>query len=166
MQDAITRGIAASVWGATQQFSSLLYTDVYGNQQEVEQKEFPYDINFMSAKSIEHLKSLEKNKGHEAWPHARIRAYQGNDIVAKRAAASSFLWSRYDDEGGMSLERLKLWLDIEEYSNILAGVPSWFRNQHLGEDVNRLWKAYVGEQRWKQIEQQHQAAVQKLLVTK
>lgn len=165
MQEAIIRGVVSGIWGASQQFNSLLYTDVCGeSQQEEGQHEFPYDVKYLTRAGLAEIKKLATTFHHEVWEPERIQAYQGKNLIAKRAAVSTFLWKRYCDEPKMSMERLKLWYEIEELDKILTQVPTWFQNQHIPcDNIKAVWRKYVGGHRWKLLEEQHRATMQKLL---
>jgi hypothetical protein len=163
MQLAVMKAVSAGVWGAKQPFTSLLFTDIYEATTQPTGQPFPYDVKFLSAQSLQNLISLSKETHHEIWSADRIVAYQGKDILAKRAAVSPFLWQRYCDYPQMSLEVLELWHRVEGLDHLMT-IPSWFRQQHVREpDLLELWKRKVGLAKWIAWKEQHQQLMQELM---
>lgn len=91
-----------------------------------------------------------------------MEAYLGKDMLQKRAAASGFLWERYQEHPAMSLAELKLWAEIERLDAYLRGVPAWFREQHPRE-TEMAWNEWLAPRR-AEYETQHQELMQELLL--
>ena len=159
MQLAVTKAVQAAVWGVTQEFASLLFV---GNDSILSTgKDFPYDVPFLPIQSLQQIKALATEHNYEAWPQDRLVAYQSKDMCARRAAVSSFLWQRYTDDSTMTLEKLKLWHEVEVIERVLS-VPSWFRQQHYHENVDILWQERLRPHKAK-LATQHQEVLMKIL---
>lgn len=162
MQLAVTKAIISS-FEEPQPYESLLFQDwsLVDDGHQRTSRPFPYDVKFLSTHELDDLVRLAVEYEHEAWPMERIEAYRGKNLVAKRAAVTSFLWQRYTEYPQMSLKILKLWHETEQIEKMLKG-PDWFRVQHTGEEnVEELWDQELGEKR-QEFEQRHQSLIAKI----
>jgi len=116
--------------------------------------DFPYDVTFLSWETLQQIAQTSRDFHTEFWPIERIRAYQGKDICAKRAAVTGFLWQRYVEYPTMTLEILHKWVEIEALEQLLT-VPAWFRNQHVGENVMTIWQEKLGT-KYQEVVSRHQ----------
>jgi hypothetical protein len=125
--------------------------------------EFPYDVVYLDASSLGHIQDLTGGK-NDIWNSERLQAYQGQDMLAKRAAVSSFLWQRYQEMPTMSVAMLKLWVEIERDDQILRPQP-WFFNHHRKRsqaEIQQDWRAFIGEQRMKETEAKHRQVMEQI----
>jgi len=98
------------------------------------------------------------------WTPERGRAALSEDIREKRAAASVFLWEKWQDMRGtgkeLTLHQLQLWRDVERVQDTLT-VPAWFVDSlHVqGTDNDRrfhaqnAWNRRLGESTIQELQQ-------------
>lgn len=168
LQYAVANAIGTA-FGVMQEFSSLYFRDQLAIPPSKDQprlsltgKPFPYDVHYLPKDQLQKLHQCSIDHNQELWPVARLQAYEGKDLCAKRAAVSAFLWDRYAEDPTMTLEKLQVWREIEVIEQLLQ-VPSWFRNQFFGQDILTLWNAKLGTERAR-LEARHQELLQELLV--
>ena len=164
MQVSVTKAIASGVWGAPQQFASLLFQGLTTSSlNDSTDQPFPQDVRFLSQEDILKIQTLADKTGQVLWPPVRIAAYLGTDLLAKRAAVTGFLWQRYTDDPTMTLDKLRLWHEVEQLEAGLT-VPAWFRQQHEeAADVKALWVAKHGAAQIRAWEQRHEELLTQIM---
>ena len=138
----MSKAINTTLYGTKPDFESLLFAPMLRHTD----KPFPYDVTFLDEKSLQHIQSFGQENDYEIWSRERLTAARSRDILARRAAVSAFLWERYISDPHITLDKLKLWHEIEEIEKSLTP-PSWFVNQYSGEDVKTAWDNRLGKQK-------------------
>lgn len=121
---------------------------------------FPHDVVYLPAGTLQRMHAANK----AVWTLERCHAYMGQQgPVKQRAAVSSFLWARMQDDPAMNLDTLGLWREVEILNEQLSPQP-WA--QHLatqaGEALTDWWAARLDPRR-AELEQRHQAVLRKIL---
>lgn len=160
MHVAITSALTSAFTKHRASFASLHYQMLTVPESPLTADDFPYDVTFLSYEVLEEMIAKSKKYRTEFWPIERIRAYQGKDICAKRAAVTGFLWQRYCEYPKMSLGLLQKWVEVEALEQQIT-IPTWFRNQHPHEEIARLWQEKLGPKREAYIKR-HQKVLEEI----
>lgn len=119
---------------------------------------FPYDIRFLSPKSVKAAsnmgKVVAKSGKPNPWPPDRIRAALGKDILAKRASHDKQLWEKYQKyiKAGYTVTQAVLYKWAKEFWYLQALDPPGYvidycrrynvaHGDHL--DPKTYWYSYL-----------------------